>query len=535
MPLNLPATGKEISQKSKVDVKRELQQSDPFVARSYLGAIISSISNRVFEFYAALVAAELEANPFTAIRNLVRWASVWGVTRLAGQVASGTVFVDASQTGVGVLIPSGTEMASSDGATYTTQGAVTLAAGNVGASTNLTQTGGVAIFTAASDHNFASNALITISGLSQSGYNLVDAVITVTGLRTFTYEVNPATASPSTGGPGNAAFAGASIAVNASDSGSSGNLSADAELAFFPQIDTVEAFGQITFGEVTNGIDIEADDALRKRLLDRIQNPVTPFNVANITAVAREESGVTRVFVQEKTPAIGQVTIFFMRDNDDNPIPIAQQVTDTKARILGIKPADISDADVIVAAPTGLSTDFTFAAISPDTPTMRTAVTAALTDFFDQTPQVGVTVVEDAYRSVIFGTVDPATGIRVASFTLSLPTQIKNAQDESLYNNSPTTEGTFDGGSSGHSATDVLTMSDGSLITVDAVSAGVVTQFTVDATASRGSAKGVDITMVSTDGSGDDFTLTPDTDNMELTTDLFTGAGEIRTLGTVAY
>ena len=91
---------------------------------------------------------------------------------------------------------------------------------------------------------------------------------------------------------------------------------------------------------------------------------------------------------------------------------------------------------------------------------------------------------------------------------------IIDAQDETSYDNSPTTEGTFVGGTTGHAASDILTMSDGSLITVDAVSAGVVTQFTVDSTSATGSITGVANTMLATDGSGDAFTLTPEIDNL---------------------
>jgi hypothetical protein len=90
----------------------------------------------------------------------------------------------------------------------------------------------------------------------------------------------------------------------------------------------------------------------------------------------------------------------------------------------------------------------------------------------------------------------------------------KHGQDETSYDNTPTTEGTFSGGS-GHAGTDVLTMSDGTLVTVDAVAAGVVTEFTVDSKGSGGCKAGQTLTQVSSTGSGTGFTLTPDTDNIE--------------------
>ena len=528
MALSLPETAKEISQKAKIDVKRELEQSDPFVARHYLGAIISGLANRVFEFYAALTQVEAEANPFTAVENLVRWAAVWGITRTPGQVATGFIFVDSSQTGEGTLIPLGTAFLSSDGGEYTCQDGVVLAASSIAEASQIDRTGTVALFTTASDHGLASNALVTITGAVEAGYNLVDAIITVTGLRTFTYEVDVGTTTPSTGSPV-VAFSGAIVSISSNDSGDEFNLSADATLDFVTPISGVENTGLVTFPAVTNGLDPETDTALRTRLLDRIQNPVTPFNVANIDAVAKEIAGVTRVFVQEKTPLLGQVTIYFMRDNDLDPIPTAGQVTTTKDRILTIKPANVADNDVIVAAPIGIPTDFTFTALSPDSITMRTAITVSLTDFFKDTPEVGVAVQEDAYRSVIFNTFDPANGARVASFTLSKPTVLINAQDEGDYT------AAFTGGT-GYSVSDVITLDNGATVLVDAVSGGVVTQFTVTSTNDRGTSAGDVLiqTSVAPPG-GASFTMTPDAANIVLATNLIAASGFLRTLGTVVY
>ena len=87
-----------------------------------------------------------------------------------------------------------------------------------------------------------------------------------------------------------------------------------------------------------------------------------------------------------------------------------------------------------------------------------------------------------------------------------------DAQDETSYDNSPTTEGSFTGGT-GYSTSDSLTMSDGSTVTVDNQTGGVVDQFTVDATTSTGSLKPGD-TLTATGGTGTGFTLILDDDNL---------------------
>ena len=105
-----------------------------------------------------------------------------------------------------------------------------------------------------------------------------------------------------------------------------------------------------------------------------------------------------------------------------NPIPSSAEVDAVDAVIQAIRPANTDEASVIVSAPAGISTDFTFTALSPNTSTMKAAITASLGQFFDEQTNVGVNVDEDAYRSAIFNTIDTVTGDVVSSFTLSAPT-----------------------------------------------------------------------------------------------------------------
>jgi hypothetical protein len=103
-----------------------------------------------------------------------------------------------------------------------------------------------------------------------------------------------------------------------------------------------------------------------------------------------------------------------------------------------------------------------------------------------------------------------ANGATLANSSIFHGSKIIDAQDETSYDNSPTTEGTFSGGT-GHVAADVLILDDGTRIVVDAVSGGVVTQFTVDSARSKvGEAT---LSQVSSTGTGVDFSLTPDTAN----------------------
>ena len=89
-----------------------------------------------------------------------------------------------------------------------------------------------------------------------------------------------------------------------------------------------------------------------------------------------------------------------------------------------------------------------------------------------------------------------------------------DAQTQLNYDNTPTSEGTFVGGSS-HANSDVITLDDGSTVTVVAHTTGTVTEFTVDNSTSNGSVfVGETLSQVSTTGSGTGFSLTVDTDNV---------------------
>jgi hypothetical protein len=99
-----------------------------------------------------------------------------------------------------------------------------------------------------------------------------------------------------------------------------------------------------------------------------------------------------------------------------------------------------------------------------------------------------------------------ANGATLANSSIFHGSKIIDAQDETNY----ASPSAFNAGS-GHAASDVLILDDGTRIVVDAVSTGAVTQFTVDS--ARSKVGGAILNQVSSDGSGIDFSLTPDNQN----------------------
>lgn len=119
---------------------------------------------------------------------------------------------------------------------------------------------------------------------------------------------------------------------------------------------------------------------------------------------------------------LGQLRTFFMRDNDADPIPSPSEVATVQAAINAILPANTSTADNIVAAPTAVPVNYTFTALTPNTSSMQSAVTANLKQFHAEQTVVGQNVDRDAYRAAIINTVDPDTGDTVETFDLASPT-----------------------------------------------------------------------------------------------------------------
>jgi uncharacterized phage protein gp47/JayE len=415
VPINIPDSTEEIDSRSKADVQRELEQSNPFLKNSWLGAIVTASANRIFDFYLQLQAALRENFPDTATGTfLTRWAAIWGKQLIPASKSNGNVVA----TGVASsVIPINTILTESNGDFITTS-ATTIVDQTININ-DLTRSGSTVTAVTASDHNLANGVSVTVAGASNTEYN-VTANIIVTGSDAFQYEI-VGTPPDEIGTSATTSFTTANVPVDSIDFGASVNLDAGTQLRLQSPIVGVDDVLTVDFGAIGGGTDQESEDSLRSRMLDRIQNPVAMFNVSAIEEKAKEIAGVTRVFVQEITPAIGQVTVYFMRDNDPNPIPTGSEVDKVKDQILTIKPANTCDDDVFVLAPIGVVVDFTFTALTPNTSTMKDAISANLRQFFDERTSIGVNIDEDAYRSAIFNTVDTVTGDVVQTFTLSVP------------------------------------------------------------------------------------------------------------------
>lgn len=422
MPLIIPESRSEIAQILQTDFISNIPESDPFIRESWLRALLFSIAGREFDIYTQLQQLSLDLFPTTATGTFARqWGNLKGVDQGAATSASGFISV----TGViGTNIPQGTAWQNTGGSQYNS------ILQDYSISTRTTQidslisSGGIAQASLTSAHNFATGMQVTISGAVETEYNGTFTIV-VTSQTGFQYSITGTPTSPATGTIlASADFA--SVNIQASDAGEVTNLDAAAQLTLSSPIAGVDNTALVQFTAIGGGADAETDEEYRARYLERYQNQVAHFNAADITSKAKEIEGTTTVFVFNTTPLIGDVTIYFMRYNDADPIPNAQDVTDMKNNLATITPAntpilDSNDAGLIVKAPIPRTIDFVFSALNPNVETMKEAIEASLTQFFIDDMVVGENISSEDYNNAIKQTVDVATGNFVKSFTLIEP------------------------------------------------------------------------------------------------------------------
>ena len=416
MSLNIPSSPNEIYQRMRSDSQSIVPSLNPGLRESFIQALLISFSGSSFEQYKILQV--LIDNIFidTATGEfLERWGSYKSITRNPATQSQGFFTINGN---AGTFVPKNTLFSSSDGQEYQTLADATVISSSISLS-SITRSGTTAIATTVSPHNYASGITLTISGANETNFNGT-YTITVTSTTTFTYSVSDTGSTTATGTLISTAII-ASIESQSLETGSNTNQLSGVALTINSPIAGLNDTGFVRFGEIAGGTDIETDDDLRTRILEAYQRPIALFNVAQIEEQAKLVSGVTRVYVKEITPNIGQVTIYFTRDNDATIIPSLSEVSKVKESILKIKPAFIRDEDVIVEAPQAVPVNFTFASISPNTPFMQQAIIDNLTAFFRTSTEVGKNVEANDYNCAINNTIDVNTGAKLITYSLINP------------------------------------------------------------------------------------------------------------------
>ncbi len=189
----------------------------------------------------------------------------------------------------------------------------------------------------------------------------------------------------------------ATIAVTASQAGAAGNALAGITLNLVSPISGVNSQATVAAGGLVSGADTEADDALRARLLARIQAPPHGGASADYIAWALEVAGVTRAWVYPGELGLGTVTVRFVRDDDASIIPDAAEVTAVQAHLDTLRPVT---AALTVVAPIAVPLNLTIQ-LTPNTSTVQAAVQAELADLLRREAEPGGTILISHIREAI--------------------------------------------------------------------------------------------------------------------------------------
>jgi uncharacterized phage protein gp47/JayE len=171
----------------------------------------------------------------------------------------------------------------------------------------------------------------------------------------------------------------ATVAVVAEVAGSSGEAVAGTTVTTIGAVAGVVAQATVAEPGMGGGADEEPDDQLRTRLLARIQTPPMGGSASDYVDWALEVPGVTRVWVAAQEQGPGTVVVRFAMDDAAHPngFPTPADVALVQAHLDAVRPVT---AQVIVVAPLARAIDITIATLTPDTPTVRTAVATELAD-----------------------------------------------------------------------------------------------------------------------------------------------------------
>ncbi len=415
--IEFPDNQKEISDRMSTVVKNELEQSNPFLRVNWLWALIAGLSAMFFGIYKLIKYLLTAVLPLTAKAEFAQqWGSLKGVSLNSAIGSEGSVTVEGTS---GIVIPANTIMTNSSGLQYKIKENVTTAI-HATSVTSLTRSGNLVTAITSSDHNFATNNEILISGADQTEYNGT-FTITVTTANEFTYLITTTPTTPATGAIV-ASLEGAFFVVDADDFGKQTNQDSGEPMTFLIPIPSINQTGYVQFSGLIGGQDEETIPDFVDRYTVLYQNPYSRFNIPDIINLINLIPGldVTRVFVDKITPEVGDFTVFFMLDNNDNPIPNATERQLVKDKLVNEATPNMADASIVVPQLTAVPILFTFTALNPDTQTMKDAIEANLIQFFKEGTEPEKNVTSDDYRTAIKQTID-STGQILISFTLSAP------------------------------------------------------------------------------------------------------------------
>lgn len=416
-----PPSITEIIDREKTYIKEVLKSLNPTDQNTFLYSLLVAMANLSNDNNVQLKIDIIPNSFVTTCKTeeaLQPFAKIKDVQKNLATISSGKAVISGI---AGSVIPLGTNFIANN-VTYRQSATVEIAEQSIGIS-NITANGKTVTVTTTSEHNFASNIPITISGCQTEVFNGTFNAVTVTGLTTFTYQIESSVTATETSGELTASATIAVLNLRSQTYGADTILNNGDSLAIETQIAGVSSNAYTMYSGISGGADDEAFDEWKERVIYRYQHPITYFNVANIKTAVLSISGNTRCWVKECTPAVGQVTIYFVRDNEENILPDSNEIAEAKQAVSALKTVKDSDSDIFVYAPTAKVVNFNISDVAPNTATMKTAISNTIKQFFDDNIDLGITLDLDKIKSAIQASFDLETGKQLDSYKLNMPNE----------------------------------------------------------------------------------------------------------------
>lgn len=179
-----------------------------------------------------------------------------------------------------------------------------------------------------------------------------------------------------------------SLPVRALQGGAAGNAASGTALQLENSLAGVSGPATVEEPGLQDGSDLETDEQLRVRLVERIQSPPMGGSQSDFVSWAKEVPGVTRAWCIPNWQTVNKVLVQFATDGNASPIPTAEKVAEVDALLQARRPVG---ATLIVQAPTALAANFTVRLL-PDTDDIRDSVTNALKDLLLVRAEPGGTI-----------------------------------------------------------------------------------------------------------------------------------------------
>lgn len=167
------------------------------------------------------------------------------------------------------------------------------------------------------------------------------------------------------------------VPVIALQSGVIGNQLEGASLRFTTAITSLSASASVVL--IDGGTDVESDDELRIRVLERLAQPPMGGDAEDYVAWALKVPGVTRAWAAPNEMGIGTVTIRFMMDDlraDQGGFPTGDDLNTVRAYLDLVRPVTVKD--FFVEAPVPEPINFTVKNLNPDTVNTWAALTTSV-------------------------------------------------------------------------------------------------------------------------------------------------------------